>query len=78
MNIHNVKIGHSALSNSLYLYRHGKNEAVALEKRECESDVFIALVQYMMHEAPNGAVKTVFIDGAEYEIKVVPKEKLHA
>ena len=78
MNIHNIKIAHSPLSNSLYLYKHGKNKAVSLEQRDCEADLFVALVQYMMHEAPKGSVKTVFIDGAEYEIKVVPKEKLNA
>lgn len=73
--IEKVRIGFSPLSQSLYLYRHGKDPALALEKREANADVLTAVVNYMMYDAPKGASQKVNIGdkrGKWYEITVKP------
>lgn len=67
-----IKLTHSPLTDSIYLYRHGKDPALALEKRDAEADVFSVLVDHMMHGAPKGSIKVVELDGKQYEIRVAP------
>lgn len=35
-NLSNIKLGHSPLTDTLFLYRHGKDPALALDKRQAE------------------------------------------
>ena len=72
MSLDNIKLGHSTLTDSIFLYRHGKDQGLALEKREAESDVFCVLVEYMMYNSPKGSIKKVTIDGKPYTVKVTP------
>lgn len=67
-----IKLGHSPLTDSIYLYRHGKDPALALEKRDAEADVFSVLIDHMMHDAPNGSIKVVTLGSKQYEIRVAP------
>lgn len=39
MELNKVKLGHSPLTDTIFLYRHGKDPALALDKREAEADV---------------------------------------
>ena len=68
----NIKLGHSPLTDSIFLYRHGKNVGLALEKREAEADVFCVLIEHMMFKAKNGAAKTVSVGDKKYQIIVRP------
>lgn len=67
-----IKIGHSPLTNSLYIYRHGKDPTLALDKREAQQDVIAAVVGYMMHDAPKGASQVFHFSDKSYEITVKP------
>lgn len=71
MSLNKHWIGTSMLDGTMYLYRAGKNGA-ALERREAEPDVVMALVQHMMFDAPKGSSKVVSFGGGSYEITVVP------
>jgi hypothetical protein len=75
MNLDNIKLGYSPLSDSIYLYRHGKDEHLALEKREAESEVMGVLVKKLMHDAPNGSHMTFGWDDKAYEITLKPISK---
>lgn len=72
INLSNVKLHHSSLTNTIYLIRHGKDENLALDKREAEADVMSVLVEYMMHDAPNGSTKKVSWGDKQFEISVKP------
>lgn len=67
-----IKLAHSPLTDSIYIYRHGKDPALALEKRDAEADVFSVLVDHMMHDAPKGSIKVIELNGRQYEVRVVP------
>jgi len=70
--INNVKLGHCPLTDTIMLYRHGKDPRLALDIREAESDVMEVLVAHMMHRAPRGSEKVVTIGGKQYKIRVTP------
>ena len=72
MDLNKVKLGYAPLSDRIYLYRHGKNPNVALDKREAEADVMTVLVEHMMHDAPKGAEKTISFGDKEYIVRVTP------
>jgi len=72
MDLEKVKLGHSPLTNNIYLYRYGKDPNVALDKRDAESDVMSVLVQYMMYNAPEGSEKTIYIGDKKYNVMVTP------
>jgi len=74
IDLHKIKLSHSPLTDSIFLFRHGVNERVALDKRNAEADVFAVLIEYMMHNAPNGSVRVVALDGKKYTIKVTPND----
>lgn len=74
MDLSKIKLGHSPLTDSIYIYRHGKDKSVALDKREAEKDVMAVVVQYMMHNTPRGATKKVRLGAQWYEIAVRPVE----
>lgn len=71
--LNNIKLGHSPLTDTIFLYRHGKRDNVALEKREAEADVMTVLISHMMHDAPKGSVKTVTLGDKKYKIRVEPE-----
>lgn len=73
MNLDNVKLGHSPLTDTIFMYRHGKYAALALDKREAEHDVMAVLVEHMMHDAPGGAEKVITLGDKQYTIRVTPK-----
>lgn len=72
MNLDKIKIGYSPLDDSLYLYRHGKDPQIALDKRPAERDVFSALIEHMMYQSPKGAERTVTLGDRQYLIRVTP------
>ena len=72
MNLKNVKLGHSPLTDTIFLYRHGKDPAFALDKREAEADVMAVLVDHMMHDAPKGSEKVITLGDKQYTIRVTP------
>lgn len=72
MSLDNIRLGHSALTDTIYLYRHGKDPALALEKREAERDVMAVLVQHMMHDSPKGSVKRFTLGDQRYELTLTP------
>lgn len=72
MNLKNIKLGYSPLSDNIYLYRHGKDPKVALDKRKAEADVMAVLVEHMMHDAPEGAEKTIEFGDKKYIVRVTP------
>lgn len=70
----NIRLGYSPLSNTIYMYRHGKNPQVALEKRNAEAEVMAALVSMMMQGAPRGSEMDFTLGDKRYTIRVTPKE----
>lgn len=70
MDLNKIKLGHSAISDTIFLYRHGKDPTLALDKREAEADVMSVLVAHMIHDAPKGSEKIVTIGNKQYLIKV--------
>jgi len=72
MDLEKVKLGYSPLSDSIYLYRHGKDSNLALEKREAEKDVMAVLVEYMMHNAPKGSEKIVQFGEKKFNVRITP------
>lgn len=72
MRLSNVKLAHSPLTDTIYLYRHGKDPALALDKREAEADVMAVLVAHMMHHAPRGSEKVITLGDTQYTVRVTP------
>ena len=72
-----VTIGTSRLTGEVYTFRHGAYPVVALDKRPAEQEMFVALVEHMMFEAPKGASRIVSYDGGTYEITVKPVEVMN-
>lgn len=70
-----IKLGHSPLSDTIYLYRHGEDPRVALERREAEADVMKVLVEHMLDNYPSGSKKVVLIGDNKYEVSVLPLPK---
>lgn len=70
VDLNNIKIGFSPLSGELFIYRHGKDVTLALDKRLAHEDVMTALVQYMMDDAPKGAEQNVKVGGKWYTVTV--------
>jgi hypothetical protein len=54
-----IKVGHSPLSDSILLYRMGKDPLCALESKDVTNMVLGAAVEHLMHDAPNGSHKTI-------------------
>lgn len=73
MNLDNVKLGHSPLTDTIFLYRHGKDSGLALDKRPAEADVMAVLVDHMMHQAPKGSEKVITLGAKKYKIRLTPE-----
>lgn len=72
MNLKKVKIGVSPIGGTIYIYREGKTPGVAVEKREAEADVMMAVARHMMHDAPKGSSKVFGFARESFEISVTP------
>ena len=72
MNLNNIKLGHSPLTDTIFIYRHGKDVGLALDKREAEADVFSVLIAHMMHDAPKGSSKVIRLGDKRFKIVVTP------
>jgi hypothetical protein len=70
-----IKLGHSPLTDTIFLYRHGKDAALALDKRDAEADVMSVLVAHMMHGAPKGSEKVITLGEQQYTIRVTPNSE---
>ena len=73
MRMENIKLAHSPLTDTIYIYRHGKDPALALDKREAEADVMAVVVDHMMHNAPKGSRKVISLNGKAYAVQVTPE-----
>ena len=76
MDLHKVRLGHSPLTDEIFIYRHGKDVALALDKREAEADVMSVLVAHMMHDAPSGSEKVITLGDKKYTVRVTPNVKV--
>ena len=76
MELHSIKLGHSPLTDTIFLYRHGKDPDLALDKREAESDVMSVLIAHMMHDAPKGSEKVITLGDKQYTVRVTPNVEL--
>lgn len=74
MILNKIALGHSKLTDTIFMYRFGKDPRVALEKRKAEADVIAVLIDHMMHNAPKGSEKVVTLDDRQYSIRVEPVE----
>ena len=72
MNLNKIRIGHSPLTDKIFLFRCGKKDGVVLDKREAEADVMTALIAHMMHNAPGGSEKVVQLEYRKYTVRVTP------
>ena len=73
MALDKIHVGHSPLTNNINLYRMGKSATAALESRPVTQQVIGAVIEHVMHDAPNGATLTVgSSDGKTYELTVRP------
>lgn len=46
MSLDKVLLGYSPLSDTIYMYRYGKQRNIALDKRNAEADVMAVLVEH--------------------------------
>ena len=72
MKLDNIRLGHSPLTDSIFLYRHGKDKELALDKRPADVDVMAVLVEHMMYNAPNGSSKVITLGDKKYTVLVKP------
>lgn len=72
MDLSKIKLGYSPLTDSIFMYRHGKDHGLALDKREAEGDVMSVLIAHMMHNAPKGSEKIITLGAEQYMIRVTP------
>lgn len=75
LDLSKIKIGFSPLSGELFIYRHGKDQHLALDKREAQKDVIAGVIEFMMHDAPKGASQVFHFGPKSYEITVKPCER---
>jgi hypothetical protein len=55
LDLNKVKLGYSGLTQSIYLYRHGKKVHEALDNRNADKDVMAVITDKMMDNAKNGS-----------------------
>lgn len=73
VDLNKIKLG-VGIMGDVYLYRHGADPGLALDKRPAEADLLKAVVEYVMHDAPEGATVTVEAGEKKYELSVRPVE----
>lgn len=70
--LNKIKIGHSPLTDTIYLFRHGVDESEALDKREADADVISAVITKMMHNSPDGSTLRITLGDSLYDLTVKP------
>ena len=65
-----ISIGYSALTDTVYLYRFGKDEGEALDKREAERDVLSCITDKMMWGTDKGASMEYRFGKQRYKLTV--------
>lgn len=73
--IEKISLGYSPLSNMIYLFRHGKDPNLALEKREAMKDVLAVIVEYLMDESPKGSTINFTLGDNDYKLTLKPTLK---
>lgn len=67
-----VRVACTAIGGKLVVARFGKDETLALDQRDAEKDVMLALRDYMMMDSPKGSSKKFAFNGQWYEITLKP------
>jgi len=75
IDLNKVKLGYSPLTESVYLYRHGKKEHEALDKREAKSDVLAVITELMMDGSKKGSTMDYRFGDQWYNISVKKVKK---
>ena len=70
MNLDKVTVGYSALTDTVYLYRHGKDKGEVLDKREAERDVMACITEKMMWGTERGSSVEYGFGGVRYKLTV--------
>jgi hypothetical protein len=73
--INNIKLGYSIIGQKIYLYRHGKDAGLALERREAEADVMKVITEKMMDGCPKGSVLNYTIGEQSFRMVIEPVSK---
>ena len=68
----NIKVGHSPLTNSIYIYSHGDDQNVAEEKRLAESEVVAAVIDMVLYRSPENGTTHVRFGESKFELQVRP------
>lgn len=66
--LNRIKLGYSPLTDSIYLYRHGKKPEIILDKRRAEEDVMSVFIEKMMYGAKKGSFMKVTLGDKIYEV----------
>lgn len=77
MALEKIKIGVSPLSKRIMMYRMGKSTIDALESKDCTGEVYGAVIEHMMDDAPEGKGMTVTIRSGDkaWDVTVEPVVK---
>ncbi len=79
--IENIRVGLSPLSNELFIYRHGKDPRLALEKRSATPEIMSTVMDYFFHDVEDdvpGIEQTFEINGDLFQVTIIrsrPKPK---
>jgi hypothetical protein len=65
-----ISVGYSGLTDSIYLYRFGKDQGEALDKRDAEKDVLACITEKMMWGADKGSSMEYRFGEQKYKITV--------
>lgn len=72
--LENIKLGISPFEDKIFLYRHGRDPATALDKRDATRDVVAVIIKYMMRDAPKGSRQKFLFGDKSFEITVKPRK----
>jgi hypothetical protein len=73
IDLNKIKLGYSALSKEIMLFRHGKDKDMALDKRVATKDVHAAIIEYMLDgdiDATKGVEQVVRFGDRRFRIVV--------
>ena len=72
MSLTAIRVVTSPLVGDICVIRVGKDPRLALERRPAEAEVFAAVTEHMMFDAPKGATKAYRVGDQWYEMTVKP------
>ena len=76
MKLQNIKIGVSPITNDIYLYRHGKDPSIALDKRDLEPvEIYSILIEQLNYADTNESTIAVHGKDNSYEIRIKKVKK---